>query len=257
MGQLLIFMRKRHLIALVIPILIFSKAQSQQQVDSVFKKDLMQLAYKRIEAFDLGDTSIWSPYVANEYIIATPTGKVITKADVMKGFGPALKGYRDAFRFEDVYVIRDSAVAVMSYTIKEHEWWGSQQNDLPDLRKTDTYILKGGKWLLLASHETFYPIHRKTVTIDPKTYNSYIGKYQVMPSLIYTVSNEKGKLMIRENNSLEKTALFPLSSNVFFSKPNTGFFNEGGVGEVIFTKGKVDYLIFRRYGVDIKAQKIK
>lgn len=236
---------------------IINKAQSQQHVDSTFQKELMMLAYKRIEAFDSGDTSIWSPFVANEYIIATPTGKVITKADVMTGFGPALTGYRDVFRFEDVHIVKDSMVAVMSYRIKEHEWWGNQHNDVPDLRKTDTYIFRNGRWLLLASHETFYPVRRKAVTINPKTLDSYVGKYRVMPSLVYTISKENGKLMIQENTNPEKAELFALSPNVFFSQPDTGFFNEGGVGEIRFVNGKEKRLLFRRYRATIIAQKIK
>ena len=239
---------------------LIGTAQSQHRVDTVFVRELMQLAYKRIEAFDLGDTSIWSPYVANSYIIATPTGKVLTKADVMKGFGPPTPGYKDVFHFEDVHVISDSDVAVMSYKIKEHEWWGNQANDVQDLRKTDTYIRKDGQWLLFASHETFYPFARKAVNTTSKSYHGYAGQYQVMPALVYSISQENKKLFIQENTNTDKAELLPLSNNVFFCQPDTGFFNEGGVGIVAFVtdkKGKVKHISFRRYGTEIKAQRIK
>ena len=235
-------------------------AQSQKNADTVFVRELMQLARERIEAFDLGDTAIWSPYVANEYIIATPTGKVITKEDVMNGFGPPTPGYKDVFHFEDVYVIRDSNVAVMSYKIREHEWWGNQDNDVPDLRKTDTYVLRNERWQLLTSHETFYPVARKAIDINPTIYGRYVGRYQVMPSLVYTISKEKNKLFIQENANPNKVELFPLSANIFFSEPDTGFFNEGGVGVVIFVAGKngnMKSISFRRYGAEIIAEKIK
>lgn len=235
-------------------------AQSQFSGDTVFVRELMQLAHKRIEAFDLGDTGIWSPYVANEYIIATPTGKIITKADVMRGFGPPTQGYKDVFHFEDVHVIKDSNVAVMSYKIKEHEWWGNQDNDVQDLRKTDTYILKDGHWLLLASHETFYPAVRKAIVINPKIYDQYVGRYQVMPALFYTIFKQTDKLFIQENSNTGKAELFPLATNIFFCQPDTGFFNEGGVGVVVFVtgnKGTGKHILFRRYGTEIKAKKIK
>src|SRR6476646_4950263 len=135
-------MKKIVCASILLSLCIGGRAQSPPNNDTAFKEALMQLAHKRIEAFDLGDTSIWSPYVAYEYIIATPTGKVLTKADVMKSFGPPTPGYKDLFRFEDVHVLKDSNVAVMSYRIKEHEWWGSQDNDVPDLRKTDTYVFR-------------------------------------------------------------------------------------------------------------------
>jgi hypothetical protein len=244
----------------VILLCFTANAQSRQNVDTVFIRELMQLAHKRIEAFDLGDTSIWSPFVTNEYIIATPTGKVITKADVMHGFGPPMQGYKDVFHFEDVHVIKDTNVAVMSYKIKEHEWWANQDNDVPDLRKTDTYILKNERWLLLASHETFYPVVRKAIPINPKIYDRYIGRYQVMPGLVYTISKENNKLLIWENANSTKAELFPLSNNVFFSQPDTGFFNEGGVGVVVFVadnKGNITSVAFRRYSAEIKTPKIE
>ena len=253
-------MKKISISVSVLLLFFAGTAQSQQNVDTVFMRELMQLARERIEAFDLGDTTIWSPYVAKEYIIATPTGKVITKADVMNGFGPPTPGYKDVFHFEDVHVIKDSNVAVMTYKIKEHEWWGNQDNDVPDLRKTDTYVLRKGRWQLLTSHETFYPVARKAVAINPTIYGRYIGRYQVMPGLVYTVFKEKNKLLIQENANPGKVELFPLSANIFFSQPDTGFFNEGGVGVVIFVADNnrnVKHISFRRYGTEIIAQKIK
>lgn len=253
-------MKRIFFLTSALPLYFIATAQSQQNADTAFARELSQLALKRIEAFDLGDTSIWSPYVANEYFIATPTGKVLTKADVMNGFGPPTRGYKDVFHFEDVRVVKDSLYAVMTYKIKEHEWWGNQNNDVPDLRKTDTYILRSGRWQLLASQETFYPVIRTPVTINPAIYNAYTGRYQVMPELVYTISREQNKLLIQENANSNKTELLPLSATAFFSLPDTGFFNEGGVGEVVFvtdSKGYVNHILFRRYGTEIKAQKIK
>ncbi|MDB5279250.1 MAG: hypothetical protein JWR61_4205 [Ferruginibacter sp.] len=246
---------------LTITVITFIKiAQAQSKVDSTFISQMMQLAHKRIEAFDLGDTSIWSPYVANDYIISTPTGKIINKAEVMKGFGPPFKGYKDVFNFEDVYLVKEENVVVMSYKIKEHEWWGNNENEVPDLRKTDTYINRGGNWLLLASHETFYPYIKKASAPNWKFYDSYVGQYQLMPSLSYIVSKENNKLMMQENNNTEKIELIPCSDKEFFFKPNIGFFNYGGTEEVFFVKdksGKIKYLIFKSYGIGIKARKIK
>lgn len=253
-------MKKALYITTIFSALFFQKAHAQASIDSLFKNQLMQLAHKRIEAFDLGDTSIWSPYVANEYIISTPTGKIATKSDVMKEFGPPLKGYRNTFDFEDVSVIKDSNVAVMSYKIKEREWWEKQENNVLDLRKTDTYIYKNGQWLLFASHENFYPPLRQTTTVNTKIYDSYLGQYQLLDSLFYTISKENNKLFIQENNNPQKVELFASAKNSFFNKANEGFFNLGGMGQVLFIKnnrGKVSYLVFRTYGIDIKAKKIK
>ncbi|HEX2607334.1 MAG TPA: nuclear transport factor 2 family protein [Flavisolibacter sp.] len=244
-------------LAILMCALYAADAKAQIQVDSIFTSRLVQLAHKRIEAFDTGDTSIWSPYVANEYFIATPTGKIVTKSAVMAGFGPPLKGYRDVFEFEDIYIARDSNLAVMSYKIKEHEWWGKQDNEVPELRKTDTYVFRGNKWLLLASQETFYPVIRKSAKINTTSFKKLIGRYQVMPDLEYSIFVEDEKLWIRENSNPAKTELIPLNDHTFYCLPDTGYFNEGGTGEISFSNGKRDFLIFKRYGAITKAEKIR
>src|SRR6476620_9094987 len=61
--------------------------------DPKLEQELRKVARDRILAFDTGDPSIWSPVVDDSYIIATPTGPIRTKQQVMQGFRPPLPGY--------------------------------------------------------------------------------------------------------------------------------------------------------------------
>jgi len=179
---------------------------------------LMELAHKRIEAFDLADTSLFSPLVDERYFIATTSGPIETKAEVMKGFRPLSLGQTQEFHFTDVHVIRDSNTAVMSYIVIETVNWEKQVQHIQPLRKTDTYILKDGRWRILASHSTFYLADPDIIKISSKSLDSYVGKYQLMPSLIYAITKENNKLMIQEIGQSDKTELLPFASEQFFKK---------------------------------------
>lgn len=42
----------------------------------------------------------------------------------------------------------------------------------------------------------YFPKAKVIVSIDPKIYDAYVGKYQFAPNFILTITNENGKLMI-------------------------------------------------------------
>lgn len=219
--------------------------------DTNLEQELRKVARERILAFDKGDKSLWSPYVDDAYIIATPSGGIRTKGQIMQGFRPPLAGYSDVFEFEDVHVKRNGDVAVMSYIINEYEFWDEQRYDIPKLRKTDTYVLRGGRWLIIASQETFIPAERKAIRISPKIYDAYVGQYQLMTSLTYAVTREGDKLIMQEVGQSDKRELLPESETTFFSK--------GESGQIVFVKvkEKVTHLLIRDNNYDIKVRKAK
>lgn len=220
--------------------------------DANLEQELKKVARERILAFDKGDKDLWSPYVADGYIIATPSGGIITKQQQIEGFRPHLDGYGDVFEFKNVQVRRNGDTAVMSYVINEYEHWDEQKYVIPLLRKTDTYILRDGRWLIIASQETFIPAERKVIKVNPKIYDAYVGQYRLMRSLVYAVTREGDKLMMQELGQPSKRELLPETQTTFFSK--------GDSGQIVFvkdTKGKVTHLIIRDNNYDINVKKIK
>lgn len=223
-----------------------SKPQSTEELRST----LSALARERILQFDRGDRERWSRYVADGYLIATPFGPVRTKAGVLDGFGPPPTGYRDVFTFEDVHVSRDGDTAILSYVIDEYEFWDEHKYVIPKLRKSDTYVLRTGRWLLLASQETFMPPEYKVASIDPAVLPKYVGRYKLMRSLSYEVSLEGLHLLLREVGKPEAKVLLPLSTNAFFVK--------GASAQYIFATGvdsQVTHFVIRDNGYDITVPK--
>ncbi len=227
-------------------------AQPSQSASPDLNATLQRLARERILEFDRGDRSRWSTYVADGYVIATPSGAVRTKSDVMASFEPPKPGYHDVFSFENVEVRRDGDTAVMSYVIDEYEFWDNHKYIVPKLRKTDTYILRSGRWLLLASQETFVPAPYKAIASTPRLYQDYVGHYRLMRSLEFTVSLRKGTLWLREDGKSIEKALRPMSPTTFFS--------DGESAQYIFVRsadGRIDHFLIRDNQYDIKVPRAK
>jgi CubicO group peptidase (beta-lactamase class C family) len=92
---------------------------------------------------------------------------------------------------------------------------------------------------------------RPEAKVDPKTYESYAGDYELMPNFIITVSSEDGKLMAQATGQ-PKNELFPTSETEYFLKVVDA--------QVTFVKneqGQVSQLILRQNGRAMPAKKIR
>lgn len=218
----------------------------------MLEQELRRVARERILAFDQGDKSLWSQYVADGYVIATPSGKLVSKKQTLDSFSPAYDGYRDVFSFGDVHVSRDGPTAVMTYRINEYEYWDDVRYDIPQLRKTDTYIWRNNRWLILASQEHFLPAPHKRISVDSGSLDDYVGNFRLMRSLVYSISKVGSGLVMQENGHPEITVLTPQARDSFFV--------DGESRQIFFVRnsqGSVSALFLRDNEYDIRVPKIK
>jgi CubicO group peptidase (beta-lactamase class C family) len=91
---------------------------------------------------------------------------------------------------------------------------------------------------------------QKDVKVDPKTYDTYVGEYEVMPNFIITVTNEGGKLMGQPTGQ-SKFELVPSSEIDFMVKEVNA--------QITFVKiqGQVTQLILNQNGRKMPAKKIR
>jgi hypothetical protein len=92
---------------------------------------------------------------------------------------------------------------------------------------------------------------RKTIALDPKVYDAYIGQYELTPNLIFTITKEENRLMAQLTGQ-PKFELFPESE--------TKFFYIVVDAQITFVKdetGKVTHLILHQFGLNQPAKKIK
>ncbi|MBV9007853.1 MAG: DUF4440 domain-containing protein [Verrucomicrobia bacterium] len=239
--------------AVLMPAALLAQATAPTaQSDTELEKELTRIARERILLFDKGDPTLWSPYVHPRYFIATPSAALQSKEQVMHGFRPPLAGYSDDFHFEDVRIARDGDTAVMTYRIIETEDWDGQKVTTQPLRKTDTYILRDGRWLILASHETFYPTKPSRASVGGERLSDYAGVYRLMGSLAYRVAVSDDKLGLQEIGQPDRIDLLPESDTTFFTPDDTARY--------IFVRGssgRVEQMLIRNNGYDLKAAKVE
>lgn len=90
----------------------------------------------------------------------------------------------------------------------------------------------------------------KEIKVDPKIYDAYVGRYELTPAMILTVSKEGGRLMAQATGQ-SAVELFPESETKFFLKVVNA-----KVTFVKDDKGKVTHLILHQGG-DQQAKKIE
>jgi CubicO group peptidase (beta-lactamase class C family) len=95
----------------------------------------------------------------------------------------------------------------------------------------------------------FHPIARAIVKVDPAVLTTYVGVYELTPTLSVTVTLENGQLMEQATNE-HKFRLFPESQSKFFLKVvdvQLEFFRE--------TDGQISHLALHRNGHDTRGDR--
>jgi CubicO group peptidase (beta-lactamase class C family) len=94
------------------------------------------------------------------------------------------------------------------------------------------------------------PEERRAVKVDPKTYDAYVGRYELSPDFIVTVTKEGGRLMGRAAGH-PQVELFPESEDKFFVKEF-----DAKIKFVRSERGQVSYAVISLNGRDTHARKI-
>jgi hypothetical protein len=100
------------------------------------------------------------------------------------------------------------------------------------------------------SQQSQEPQERKTVTVDARVYDAYVGQYELAPKTLLTLRREKHHFMAQITGQ-PPFEIFPESETKFFWK----------VVEAQFViekdkDGKVEGLLFEQGAVKLKAKKI-
>lgn len=112
----------------------------------------------------------------------------------------------------------------------------------PNLQRDMAALLFGDKVELFQE--------KVAVKVDPKIYDAYVGRYELRPDFVFTVTREGDRLMTQVTNQ-PKIEVRPLSE--------TRFFAVGPDAEISFSKnekGEVDKLILHQGGRDQPAKRL-
>jgi len=91
---------------------------------------------------------------------------------------------------------------------------------------------------------------RKQIQVNPKVFDGYTGRYQLMPSVIVTVTRE-GDHLFSQLNAQPKSEIFPEADNDYFMKTV-----DAQITFVIDSQGRATELILHQNGQDRDAKRI-
>ncbi len=190
------------------------------------------------DALAPGNKSVWDKAYASDALISDEDGKVQTKAELLKDFGPLPPGSSGDLKVIDLKVIPIGTVgAVVDYVLDEHEAVQGQELHT-QYTTTDVYRSQLGGWKIVASHVTVVPRDMDPVPVDKSGWPLLVGEYRVGPlsKHSYHVYLREGSLFGGADEQ-SATALIPLSPLVYFQAGSihTMIFvpdGKGGIAEV-------------------------
>lgn len=227
--------------------------ESVQDLSKV-EKEVNEVIHQRLDALRRGDAKAYASYFGDDCIITGDNGALVKPEQIANEWANDLHSgiiYKGGEPM-DVQVHAYGDIAVANFRTELDQDWSGQKL-LETSRFTDVFARRGGRWLLVAHHETPIPNARRVaVKVDPTVFDAYAGEYQITPSFIVKVKREGDKLMDQWPGGTGYDEDVPVSETTFVAR--------GELGEVIYVKdetGKVSHFIVRTGLGDLIAKKIK
>ncbi len=92
--------------------------------------------------------------------------------------------------------------------------------------------------------------HRQ-VAVDSRIFDGYVGRYQLMPDIVITVTREVDRLFVQATGQ-PKAEIFPESDRDYFLK-----IVDAQITFVLDNQGRTSGLILHQYGKDMQARRIE
>lgn len=213
--------------------------------ESAAAAELKRATQELLSAIAPGNWSVWEKYLDESILYTAEDGRTFTKAQLRGEMKPLPPGYSGSIEVESADVRQYGDTAVVSHEdIEREEVFG--QKLVSRYHATDTWVRRAGKWRLVASQVLVRLQDPAPATIDPKVLDAYVGRYEISPSVSFTVTRE-GDRLFGERNGRPRQPLLPETETVFFTPgaPRT---------RKLFVRdadGRVTRMIDRRDGRDI------
>lgn len=207
--------------------------------------EMTSLIRARLDAAGRGSATDWAQYVADECLCGSET-----KAQIQHTLATRLPTVKNWYgEMSDLQIRWSGDAAVARYRVTEYTEVAGQRTSV-GLMRTETYVKRAGRWLLLAGADIVIPPDPAVATVDPALFDSYIGRYQYTPGSIDTVTREGNRLFVQPTGEI-RVEIFPENETTFFAK--------GEPWRLVFVKdakGLVTSVIFRQQGQDFVGARL-
>jgi hypothetical protein len=215
---------------------------------NISQDELVRRTQTMMDAVVPGDKHPWQENVAEDVIYFDEKGRLRDKTSLVNDVSPLPAGYSGEIKIVRPKSHIEGNTAILSYDMDETETIFGQ-NMTARYHATDTWMLRNGKWQIVAGQVLRYYEDPAQGKADQKKFADYSGTYLLAPGKTTTVKQE-GSTLVLQREQRSKTELFPESPDLFFRK--------GVEGRILFRRddnGKVIALVDRRNNEDVVWQK--
>lgn len=236
---------KRFLASLALSAIASCAALAAGDVSTVLRSQTQEM----VDAVAPGNAAPWQKYVDGRASFTDENGALMTKAQLLSGFGPLPPGASGTIQVTDWKATVVGDVAVTTYIEDEHEnFHGQQLHAL--YRATDTWLKEAEGWRLIAEQDIALQQDPLAVTLPVATLDQYVGIYRAGPDYTYTIARN-GDELTGQTNSGKPAALKAELADVLFTpgQPRTrkifqrdasgkvtGFVSRREERDVVFTR---------------------
>ena len=220
----------------------FAANSSRAQQVSREEQEVLDTSAARREAYNHRDLAALDRYVADDCLISTDDGTLVTKADLMRHLKNLPANFEQITNARDLSLRLHGSAAVISLRWTAHERFGDS-DIVTERRRTETWMKRDGAWVLVALQTGNLPKNfRKPVITDARNYKAYVGESAWRRGgETDIVSLKNGKLWSQLDG--DEDEYLPLGSDTFFVANDLGnvTFNRDAGGRVTgYTYHRVD-----------------
>jgi Domain of unknown function (DUF4440) len=193
--------------------------QGKEQLDSVGLLLADQIK-ERLDAYARGDGVAWSRTVDSRYVLTTGNGEMDSRSSNAAGIidqareTPTVQRTADV---DDIRVFHYGDMAVVTERMTHHARYGTQVVNQA-IRSTNTYARRDGRWLLIASQETYATPEPVVIRGAVSDYRSYVGVYAWGGGYTDTITREGDRLFSQQSGDPRRYELLPAGADRFFPK---------------------------------------
>ena len=136
--------------------------QAQPPQLSKAEEEVRRLERQWLDAYEQSDAEAMNRIVAEDFTITFPDGGMQTKPQIMSMIKSPRRASRPRIRFRTEGVqsrAYGDTVILLGVVVTEYEREGKTVSE--PARYTDTYVRKGGRWQVVASHLSNAPAAKK------------------------------------------------------------------------------------------------
>lgn len=178
------------------------------------EQEIRKLEREWFDSYVRGDRAAFDRIVADDVVITYGNGSVGNKSQAIAEIkAPADSSY--SLTSDDIQVRVYGETAIVTGRVTEKGTFNGRSLNSQS-RYTDVWVRRNGRWQVVAAQNTRLPQERPAAVIPsvtPNIYDAYVGKYELAPGLIVTITRDGNRLFSEVGG--QRSELVPQSETQF------------------------------------------